>query len=133
MLLKQKTLLNEFQDIREQLEKLADEEKISELEKRTIIELSKRVVDNIAAKYRKISERVDQIMGGKVIETEAKRIYNRGVKQGVELGIEQGSEQGIINGKIELLYEEYNVPVSDIAKKVSKPEEYVKEVIKNLC
>ena len=48
--------MNEFSDISQQLEKLADLEKISELEKRTIIELSKKVVDNIARKYNNITE-----------------------------------------------------------------------------
>ena len=49
-------LMNEFSDISQQLEKLADLGRIGELEKRTIIELSKKVVDNIARKYNNITE-----------------------------------------------------------------------------
>ena len=49
---------------------------MTELESRIIVELSKKVVDNIAKKYEKIRRGVDVIMGGKVIETEAKKMYN---------------------------------------------------------
>ena len=109
-------LMNEFSDICKQLEKLADLGRISELEKRTIIELSKKVVDNIARKYNNITEGVDHIMGGKVIETEAKKIYNR----------------GIIEGRIETLYIECHMSVPEIAKKISKSEDYVQKVIERL-
>ena len=148
--------MNEFSDICQHLEKLADLEKISELEKRTIIELSKKVVDNIARKYNNITEGVDHIMGGKVIETEAKKIYNRGMEQGLERGLEQGLERGIeqglergleqglergteqglergiIEGRIETLYIECHMSVPEIAKKISKSEDYVQEVIQKL-
>ena len=132
--------MNEFSDICQHLEKLADLERISELEKKTIIELSKKVVDNIARKYNNITEGVDKIMGGKVIETEAKKIYNRGIEQGLERGIEQGLERGIeqglergiIEGRIETLYIECHMSVPEIAKKISKSENYVQEVIQKL-
>ena len=113
-------LMNEFSDICQYLEKLADLGRISELEKRTIIELSKKVVDNIARKYNNITEGVDQIMGGKVIETEAKKIYNRGIIEGK------------IEGRIETLYIECQMSVPEIAKKISKSEDYVQEVIERL-
>ena len=67
-------------------------------------------------------------MGGKVIETEAKKIYNRGMEQ----GLEQGLELGIIEGRIETLYIECHMSVPEIAKKISKSENYVQEVIQKL-
>lgn len=76
-------LLDEFIEICDKLNKLAIEQKITEFEKRTIIELSKKVIDNIATKYDNIREGVDRIMGGTVIETEAKRILNSGKILGV--------------------------------------------------
>ena len=39
---------------------------------------------------------------------------------------------GKLEGKIETLYEECEMSIPDIAKKVSKPEEYVREVIKRM-
>lgn len=72
-------LLDEFVEISNKLNELADIGKITEFEKRTIIELSKKVVDSIARKYSNIRKGVDRIMGGKVIETEAKKILNYGI------------------------------------------------------
>ena len=62
-------LLDEFIEICDKLNRLAIEEKVTEFEKRTIIELSKKVIDNIARKYDNIREGVDIIMGGKVINS----------------------------------------------------------------
>lgn len=42
----------------------------------------------------KNEERLVQIMGGTVIETESERLLRVGMEQGVEQGIEQGMEQG---------------------------------------
>ena len=43
-------------------------------------------MDSIARKYSNIRKGVDRIMGGKVIETEAKKILNYGKTQGKILG-----------------------------------------------
>ena len=67
-------LVNEFKEICIKMEELTQQGKMSELERRIIIELSKKVIDNIARKYEKIRKGVDGIMGGKVIETEAKKM-----------------------------------------------------------
>ena len=53
------------------MEELTHQGKMTELENRIIVELSKKVVDNIARKYERIRKGVEGIMGGKVIETEA--------------------------------------------------------------
>ena len=79
-------LLDEFVEISNKLNELADIGKITEFEKRTIMELSKKVVDSIARKYTNIRKGVDRIMGRKVIETEAKKILNYGKTQGKILG-----------------------------------------------
>lgn len=79
-------LINEFKEICIKMDELAQEGKMTELENRIIVELSKKVVDNIARKYDKITRGVDEIMGGKVIETEAKRMYNNGRHEGIIIG-----------------------------------------------
>lgn len=56
----------------------------------------------------------------------------KGLEQGLEQGIERGIEQGIEQGRIETLYTDCNMSVPDIAKKVSKSEDYVKEIIKKI-
>ena len=47
-------------------------------------------------------------------------------------GMEKGMEKGREEGRIETLYTDCNMSVSDIAKKVSKSEDYVKEIIKKI-
>lgn len=49
---------------------------------KSIVEMSKLVLRNIAKKYEKVKEGVDAIMGGRVLEYESKTIYNEGVAQG---------------------------------------------------
>ena len=87
---------------------------MSELERRIIIELSKKVIDNIARKYEKIRKGVDGIMGGKVIETEAKKMYNKGIL----IGEENGRSEGII-GAIGIL-KDLNMSESEIKKQIIK-------------
>ena len=57
---------------------------------------------------------------------------SEGKSEGRIEGKIEGRIEGKIEGKIETLYEECDMSIPDIAKKVSKPEEYVKEVIKRL-
>lgn len=52
--------------------------------------------------------------------------------EGKREGELKGRREGKIEGKIETLYEECDMSIPDIARKVSKPEEYVKEVIKKM-
>ena len=89
---------------------------MTELENRIIVELSKKVVDNIARKYERIRKGVEGIMGGKVIETEAKKMYNRGISEGILLGEENGRSEGII-GAIGIL-KDLNMSESEIKKQI---------------
>ena len=47
-------------------------------------------------------------------------------------GRAEGREEGREEGRIETLYTDCNMSVADIAKKVSKSEEYVREIIKKI-
>ena len=55
-----------------------------------------------------------------------------GMEKGMEKGMAKGIEKGREEGRIETLYTDCNMSVSDIAKKVSKSEDYVKEIIKKI-
>ena len=115
-------LVNEFKEICIKMEELTQQGKMTELERRIIIELSKKVIDNIARKYEKIRKGVDGIMGGKVIETEAKKMYNRGISEGrnegILIGEENGRSEGII-GAIGIL-KDLNMSESEIKKQIIK-------------
>ena len=54
---------------------------IGAFDKRTIIELSGDVIREIAQKYENVQKGVGDMMRGALIETEAKRILNKGISQ----------------------------------------------------
>ena len=66
----------EYRNILERLDKLEQEGIIGAFDKHTIIELSSDVIKEIAQKYENVQKGVGDIMGGALIETEAKTILN---------------------------------------------------------
>ncbi len=121
-----KELVKEFEEICDKMEQLVHESKMTELESRIIVELSKKVVDNIAKKYKKITRGVDRVMGGKVIETEAKKMYNRGISEGRSEGrsesLKDQIKKKLAKGK----------DIAQIADEIEESEETVLELIKQI-
>ena len=72
------------------LEKAVDDGLTSAYYRRTILDMSKKVLENLAAKYKNVRKVVNDIMGGQVLEHEGKIIYNAGIKEGISLGEEHG-------------------------------------------
>ena len=109
--------------IKNKLENLCMEGKISEFDKRTIIDMTKNVIKGIAYKYQKVQRGVTAVMGGKVLEHEAKTILRRGITQGrmegrMELCLnllsdnvlnikEAAKRLGVTENEVEYLLEEY--------------------------
>lgn len=75
-------LKSEYRYILERLDELEQQGVIGAFDKRTIIELSSDVVKEIAQKYENVQKGVGDIMGGALIETEARTILNRGKDEG---------------------------------------------------
>lgn len=71
-----------YEDIRMRLEELSRKGEIQEYTKSTLVIMSNKVISNIASKFQKTSERIGDIMGGKVLEYEAKTILNEGRSEG---------------------------------------------------
>ena len=82
----------EYEGIHDRLEELSKNGEISELYKKTIMDMSERVLTNIAIKYENIRKGVGTVMRGQVLDYEAKRIWNSGILKGRE----EGREDGII-------------------------------------
>lgn len=74
----------EYQDILEKLNGLERQGTIGAFDKRTIIELSRDVIKEITQKYENVQKGVGGIMGGALIETEARTILNQGKIQGID-------------------------------------------------
>ena len=68
----------EYQDILERLNKLEQEGIIGAFDKRTIIELSGDVIKEIAQKYENVQKGIGGMMSGALLETEARKILNKG-------------------------------------------------------
>jgi hypothetical protein len=111
---KLRILQEEYKQIRDKLEKLLDQGTISEYVKCTIIDMSTKVLEHIAIKYDLIREGVKTVMGGKVLEYEAKIIKREGIKEGIEQGIEQG-----IRGTVSIL-KNLGVPPQTILLKIQE-------------
>jgi len=80
----------EYQVILERLDELERQGIIGAFDKRTIIDLSGDVIQEIAKKYENVQKKVGDMMRGTMIETSARRILNQGIEQGIKQGIEQG-------------------------------------------
>ena len=89
-------LQSEYEQMKERLEELCIRREINEYTKLMLIDMSKRVLDHIAVKKKNIREGVKKVMGGKVLEYEAKTILKTGIEQGLEQGLEQGALRKLI-------------------------------------
>ncbi len=78
---KLKELKAEYQIIIEKLDELEQQEVIGAFDKRTIIDLSGDVIKEIAQKYENVQKGVGDMMRGALIETEARRILNKGINE----------------------------------------------------
>lgn len=78
---KMEELKAEYHFISEKLDDLEQQEVIGAFDKRTIINLSSDVMKEIAQKYENVLKGVGDIMGGALIETEARKILNQGIDQ----------------------------------------------------
>ena len=79
-------------------------------------------------------EFINLITGSKITGEEKEEVVDmcRAWENSINNAMREGMREGELKGKIEILYEECNMSIHDIARKVSKPEEYVREVIRKM-
>ena len=75
-------LKTEYRIILERLDDLEKQGIIGAFDKRTIIDLSSDVINEIARKYENVQKGIGAMMRGPLIQTEARTILNRGISQG---------------------------------------------------
>ena len=127
-----RALKEDYREIRKRLEQLARNESINEFYKRTIIEMSEKVLSSIARNYEKIRKGVEAVMGGQVLDYEAKRILNEGRKEGLEKGIEKGIEKGMLN-TLASLVEDGILSFKDAATRAGLSESKFRERLAELA
>ena len=80
----------ELLKIRARLDDDFENGKIDSHDRRTILDMGKKIIDHVTRKYEKVFEEVKNIMGGRVLEHEAKRLRNEGISIGRTEGISTG-------------------------------------------
>ena len=106
-------LKREYIRIAKHLETMEENGEISVYTKRTLAEMTDRVTEGIAVKYANVREGVKSVMGGKILEYEAKMILRRGIEEGRQEGRKEGRQEGIAAGKKEGIL----ITLSDLVRK----------------
>ncbi len=114
-------MLADYERIVENLEELSIQHIIDARECAMLLDLSKQVLKHIAKNYRKVKKEVRDIMGGRVLEYESKKLWRKALKKGKAEGIAQGKAEGVTEGKAEavlvLLTELGEIPV-DLQRRI---------------
>ena len=92
------------------------------------MELSNKVNMQLTQKYTAIQKEAESIMGGKVLEYEAKTIYKSGIECGFERGIERGIEQGTLKTLYNLVKDKLITNVEAAKRAGMSLEEFTKAV-----
>lgn len=82
-----------FGNLRTRLEECCLKGHLDEFAKTIILDMSRKVIRNIAAKYATVRKGVESIMGGQVLMHQAKYWTNKGISQGISQGISLGIAQ----------------------------------------
>lgn len=112
-------LKNEYEEIKRKLEELMNAGEISEYTKCMIVDMSNRVLEHIAWNFENVKEEVKTVMGGKVLNYEAKDILNQGKREVAEELLKLGKNSfeeiaqctGMTVSEIEALAEKLGVAV----------------------
>lgn len=96
-------MIKAYHDIFARLGELVRKGELTEYERQSIRSMCRRVALALAEKYEKVRKGVETVMGGKVLEYEAKDILREGIKTGEERGKEIGQEIGKEEGSLATL------------------------------
>lgn len=113
---KLESLMDEYEYIRNKLEELCNNSVIDEFTKCTIIDMANKVLEHLAEKHDKIKKGVKSVMGGKVLDYEAKRIKDEGMSQG-----KMETLIGLVKDGL--------LPVEEAAKRLQKSVDEVKMLL----
>ena len=87
-------LKQEYEGIKKRLEEKTVKGEIDEYTKCTITDMSKKVLEHLADKYENVKKGVGLVMGGRILDYEAKTIKNEGLREGRNEGRNEGLREG---------------------------------------
>ena len=90
--------------------------------------MSNKVIENIASRYAKVRKEVTSVMGGKILEYEAKTILQRGIQEGRQVGRQEGIQEGRLESYAELVKDGI-LPVEEAAKRLHMKVEELKKYL----
>ena len=121
-----KQLEAEYASIRERLEIACQMGDLNRYAKAAILDMSRKVIEHLAVKYKNVAKGVSRTMGGKVLNYEAKDILNRGRAEGRREGEEQTKIQ--IAKKLLALGND----IQSVADLAELPEETVEKLARSM-
>jgi hypothetical protein len=74
-----------YADIRKTLDDMCISGGLDEYTKCTLYEMTEKVINSIALNFKNIKKEVNEVMGGQILEYEAKNILNQGINQGASI------------------------------------------------
>lgn len=102
-----------YEEITDRLDVCAKEGILTEFEKRMVLAMSQKVLEKIASKYSNVKREVGSVMGGKILDYEAKDILRQGISQGISQGIAIGEVKNLVE-----TYQEFGRSQSDTRQKL---------------
>ena len=87
-------LIAVYENIIDRLNHYAREQAMDEYTRLMIIDMSKKVLEHLAKKYSNVRKGVGVIMGGKILDYEAKDILNKGKRQHLVMQVQKKIERG---------------------------------------
>ena len=117
-----------YQDLMTRLQEAVAVKQINEMIRQLIISMSQKVIVHISRKYEKVVERLGGIMGGNILDYEAKDIYQSGIKEGFKQGREEGKIQSLLDIITKKLSKGKTIP--KIADEIEESEETVRQLMK---
>ena len=125
-----KQLEAEYASIRERLEIACQMGDLNRYAKATILDMSRKVIEHLAVKYKNVAKGVSRTMGGKVLNYEAKDILNRGRREGRAEGRREGEEYTKIQIATKLL--NMGNDIKSVAELAELPQETVEKLAQSI-
>ncbi len=115
-------LEKEYKNIRDRLGEMQEKGIIDSFTKCTLMDMSNKVAEHIAAKYINVREGVKKIMVGQVLEYEAKTIRNQGRAEGRLEGRAEGRLEGIRSVIIQMYRKGFTLSQISVASGMEEDE-----------
>ncbi len=127
---KLKQLEAEYASIRERLEIACQMGDLNRYAKAAILDMSRKVIEHLAVKYKNVAKGVSRTMGGKVLNYEAKDILNRGRAEGRMEGRREGEEYTKIQIATKLL--NMGNDIKSVAELAELPQKTVEKLAQSI-